>query len=102
MKKSGWEQAILTLRLDKFKKANLPRNELLVLLKNINSGKLKMINLIKPNIIVFKKRNCSYVFAGKKFEKWLFKHFELKKRYKNEFDTNQKKSKKIKSKSKRA
>lgn len=97
MKKLRWKRAILTLRLDKFRGVNLPRNEMLTLLKNLNSDKLKIISFVKPGMVVFKKRNCNWEFVGKSFEAWLFRHFELKKRWKNEYNTNQKKSKKIRS-----
>ena len=97
MKNKGWERAMLTLSLHKFIGTNLPKDEMFTLLKNLNSNKIKIISFVKPGMVVFKKRNCSYVFVGKKFEKWLFKNFELKKRYKNELDSNQEKSKKIKS-----
>ena len=69
---ASWTRAVALINLDKliFPKAG---DKSLNHLNELNSDKFKVISLLNPNLIIFKKRNCSYEQAGKKIERLLLK-----------------------------
>ena len=59
-------RAIAELNLRKFTKTDLPKGSMLNLLADIESKKLKIIDFIKPNIVIFEKKDCDYKYICSK------------------------------------
>ena len=72
-----WQRAIAALALQRFKDVP-PADKVLRLLTKLNSRKLRILDFIAPNLVLFKKMDCDYAFVGKQLEKWLLTYFNLK------------------------
>ncbi len=72
-----WKRLVAEIRLDKFE-VNISENEIFESLKKINSKKIRIVDFVKPCLVVFETKTTDYMFIGKQLEKWLFDNFKLK------------------------
>lgn len=62
--------------LNIYKSARITKEKMMELCKKVESSNLKILNIIKTDNIVFKKKGIHYAFVGSKLEKVLSAYFK--------------------------
>ena len=78
-KKDGWDYGIAFARsINFYNYARITRKDMLKLCKKAENKNLKIIDIVKADNIIFKKRNMHYATVGLRLERVLSKHFNTR------------------------